>query len=540
MTSIQRNSTETHFDSKTRVTGSVSNSQLCCLNDEPIIYQLPIELLLPIFEWALKEWYYSHGSMYYRHLCALSTVSTRWHYIIQHSPRLWTTVPGSIKEEGLRKVLERSSDKLLDIEYNPGGEEEGRCPEEHITTFFDILGPASARWRTLNLTTSVSKDRAREFLQLSAPNLEQLTFEDHQSPRWGMENVDLFSGNCPNLKDIHIYGATCTWDQAAFKGLEALKLSDVSFSSVGPILDLIRPLPQLRKLEFLHCHINEDVQASIQPVLLPNLQFLRVEFDNAGLIPYTEQFLSRISASPSCPLYVSFADLDDDDDEDYADIFCKWIFGRQTEAVLAGLQGLKLSFATAEGENDDGLLDFEIFSDSASIKGGFNGYRFEEYVFLMAYIQGLFQRSAASETFAQMTLSGDAANLLYSSELIAPFTDLPPITKLELVKPVWASLNTSKEDVSEDSELSPGPPSFYSAINNIILRAVSPDSILDIILGILGDPRERTLPMTECRVKTLDHVEIYVAEKDFVEAEAAVEVLRNDLRIEKVDLYVVL
>ncbi|KAG8929780.1 hypothetical protein FRC01_003775 [Tulasnella sp. 417] len=537
MTSIQRNNTETHFDPKTGVTDSQSTNLLRRSNDEPTIYQLPIELLLPIFEWALKEWYYGHGSIYYRHLCALSTVCTRWHSIIQHSPQLWATVPGSIKEEGIRKVLERSSDTLLDIEYNPGKEEGGRYPDGHITPFFDILGSASGRWRTLNLTKSVSEGQTRKLLLLPAPNLEQLTFEDHQSPRQGMENVDFFGGNCPKLKDIHIYGLTCKWDQAAFKGLEALKLSDISFDSVAPILDIIRPLPLLRRLEVLNCHISEDAPASTQPVSLPNLQFLRVEFDNTGVITYTEQFISRISASPSCPLYVSFADLDDDDDC-YADAFCQWLFGRQTKAVLASLRSLKLGFTVTEGPRDPSLLDFELFSDSVAVKGGFNGYRFEEYVSLMAYIQGLFQRSATSETFTQLTLSGDAANLLYSSELIAPFTDLPPITKLELVKPVWDSLSSSKEDASEES--SPRPPSSYSAIKDIILRAVPPDSILDIILGTLGDLRERTLPMKECRVGTLDYVEIHAEEKDFREAEAAVKVLRNDPRIGKVNLYIAL
>ncbi|KAG8929781.1 hypothetical protein FRC01_003776 [Tulasnella sp. 417] len=534
MTSIQGTDMETLLDSKNGVNGSKSTNQLSRLNDDLIINQLPIEIFLPIIEWVLKKWYYGHGLVYYRHLCALSAVCTRWYSMVQHSPQLWTTVPGAIKEEGLKKILQRSSDKLLEVEYNGVGEE-GEGYAEHLTKLLDILGSASGRWRTLNLTTSSSNVRIRDFLQLPAPNLKRLSFEDHQPSESGMDNIEFFGGNCPNLKDIHIYGATCNWFEPVFKGLDFLKLSDITFDTVAPILDLIRPLSQLTRLDIRDCHISEDVPEGTQPVSLPNLQFLRVEFDNIGLITYTEQFLSHLSASPSCPLYVSFADLDDNDDC-YADAFCRWLFGRQTKAVLEGVQSLTLGFTITE--SDENLLHFELLSGSTSVRGGFNGYRLEEFIPLMVNIQSLFQRSTASETFTKLVLSGFGANHLYSSELIAPFTDLPPITNLELVKPVWNSLNSSEEDLSE--ELGPSPPSPYSTIRNITLREVSPDSILDIVLGALGDLRERTLPMKECRVEALDYVEIHIEQKDFSRTEAVAEVLRNDPRIGKVDLYVAL
>ncbi|KAG8929783.1 hypothetical protein FRC01_003778 [Tulasnella sp. 417] len=539
MTSIQRKDTEKLFEPKNRVNGSESTVQLCRSNDKPFIHRLPVELLLQIFECAVEAWYYSHDSTYYRHLCTFSRVCIRWYSIIQRSPRLWTTVPGSIKEEGLRKILQQSLDKLLDIQYHPGKEEEY---SERDQTFYNVLGPASGRWRTLNLTVNNSGMDTCGFLQLPAPNIKQLSFEDIQWTGLGLGDAEFLGGNCPYLKDIHISGVTCEWSQAAFMRVENLKISETWFESVAYLLDIIRPLPQLRRLEICdcicNCDPNEGVIPEPQTVSLPNLQFLRVEFwliDNVMTPP--EQFLTHLSAPPPCPLYVTFLDLDQDDDGSFVDTLCDWLFGRQTRAVLEGVEYLKLGFARPD-EDLGGSVDFELFSGAANVKGGFKGSRIKDIQYVLECIQGVFQRSNASETFTKLTLSGGGAILLNHSQIISQFKDLPPITHLELVEPVWPLENSPSENISED--LTSCTPSAFAMIKNVTLREVSPDAVLDIVLGVLGDPQERTPPMSECRVETLDHVEIHVEVKDFHKAEAVMELLRNEPRIGKVDLYVAL
>ncbi|KAG8930426.1 hypothetical protein FRC01_002794 [Tulasnella sp. 417] len=527
MTSIQRTDAETHMDSENGVPTPR-------LNVGPIINQLPIELLLQIFEFALGPRDHDHGSEYYRHLCTLSGVCTRWYSIIHHSPQLWTIVPGIIKEEGLRKILERSSGKHIDIKCNH--------KEVHFPTYFNVLGSASERWRSLGLTTSRTvalEHQTHDFLQLPAPNLERLSFENSHWYSVNMRNVEFFRGNCPNLKEIHISGVTCEWTQPAFKGLEILKLSYVFFDSVGPILDLIRPLSQLRKLEIHKCKTNEELPEPTQPVSLPNLQLLRVEFNDQWRVKIpTKQFLDRISAPPACPLYVSLDNYEPEEEGSVAETFCEWLFGRQTKAVLEGVEGLKLDFSHSDDDMSS-LVTFKLHSGSAKINGGFTSSHTEDGLHVLEYIQGLFQRSSTLEGFTELSVSGNRAEILNNSEIIASFKGLPPITHLELIQPEWFTPSSPSEDIS-DSEGLDSSTAPYSKIKNVVLWEVPPDRILDIVFGALGDSRERTPLISEWRVEDLDHVEIHVDGRDFHEAEAVVVVLRNDPRIGKVDLYVAL
>ncbi|KAG8930429.1 hypothetical protein FRC01_002797 [Tulasnella sp. 417] len=516
------------------VTGSEPTNQLLHVNDEPIVDQLSIELLLSIFEYALGPCDHDYGWRYYHRLCALSRVCARWYSIMKHSPQLWTTVPGFIKEGGLRKILERSSGKHIDI----------KCNHEavHFTTYFDILDSASERWRTLSLKTSRTvalEHQTHDFLQLSAPNLERLSFQiSHWNPV-DMRNVEFFRGNCPNLKEVHISGITREWSQAAFKELEVLKLSYVDFDSVGAILDIIRPLSQLRKLEIYNCKIDEELSASSRPVSLPNLQLLRVEFHPEGEVKIPiEQVLNRILAPPACPLYISFDNYGVEEEGPVAETFCDWLFGRRTKAVLEGVERLTLGFSNSE---DDlcSLVTFKLHSGSANIRGGFKDSQMEHGLYVLEYIQGLFQWASASETFTQLTVSENRADFLNNSEIIASFKRLPPITHLELIRPEWSSHNSPSEATSDSEDLASSTEP-YSTIKHVILWEVPSDGILDIVLGALGDSRERAPLIAEWRVEDLDHVEIHVDERDFHEAEGVVEVLRNDPRIGKVDLYVAL
>ncbi|KAG8930427.1 hypothetical protein FRC01_002795 [Tulasnella sp. 417] len=484
--------------------------QLLRVNEEPIINQLPIELVLQIFESVLGRCDHGHGWTYYhRLLCILSRVCARWYSIIQHSPQLWTTVPGFIEDEALRTLLERSSGNNIDLNCN--------YPVVYFTKCFDILGSASERWRTLSLKTPRNvtlEHKTHDFLQLPAPNLERFSFKSTDWDLVDMRNVEFFSGNCPSLREIEISGVTCEWSQPAFKGLEILKLSYVDFDTVGPILDIIRPLSQLRKLEVYKCVIKEKLSPPTQPVLLPNLQFLRVEFHSDGEVKIpTEQLLNHILAPPACPLYTSLDNYNVVQEGPVAEIFCEWLFGRQTKAVLEGVERLTLGFVSSE-DDLHGLVTFELHSGSAKIKGGFKDSDMGE---------------RASKTFTKLIVSEERAYLLDDSEIIASFQELPPITHLEVIRPEWNNPNSRSEDTSDSDGLA------YSTIKNVVLRKVLPDRILGIVLGALGDSQQYGPLITNWRVEDLDHVEIHV--EAFCEVEAAVEALRNDPRIGKVDLY---
>ncbi|KAG8930430.1 hypothetical protein FRC01_002798 [Tulasnella sp. 417] len=479
---------------------SEPTNQLLRWNDEPIINQLPIELLMMIFESALGPRDHGHGSVYYRHLCALLKVCTRWYSIVRHSPQLWVTVPGAITEDGLRMILERSSGKHIDIECNHDG--------VHFTTFFDILGSVSG----LAHPQCHEDGYGRSNLQLSATPSSQ--FGATKLPKQLLG---------PDRRE------------PAFKGLEVLKISTEYFESLEPILDIIRPLPQLRKLEIDDCVIEGEVSTPIQPVSLPNLQVLRVDFDEREeVISPTKQFLGLVSAPPPCQLYACSRAFDQEDDDSIVATFCEWLFGRQTKEVLEGVERLKVGFGP-----EDGLVTIELLSGSASIKGCFIRWLVKKVIYVLRYIQGLFKQSNATETSTILTLSGEMVYYISNSE-VASFKELPPITHLELIQPEWPSPNSSSEDISDLEDSAPSTGSAFSMIRNVVLREISPDSILDIVLGALGDSRERARPISGWRVEDLDHIEIHVDEKDFHGAEAVVEALRSDPRIGKVDLYVAL
>ncbi|KIO22552.1 hypothetical protein M407DRAFT_27950 [Tulasnella calospora MUT 4182] len=555
MTGTQVTDTEMQFDSKNGASESIN--QLRHLNDTPVINQLPIELLLWILESVLAPWYYGYGPIYYGHLCALSEVCSHWYSIVQHSPQLWTTVPGNIREEGLRKVLDRSSGKLLHVEY---GSQLGYRLQYDVPHFVDFVGAVSSttrRWRTFILDPSDHPgDRPGDFLQFPAPNLERLEIRNDFG--WEMEDVELFGGICPNLKHIDLNRAEFNWSQTAFKGLETLKLSEVTFNSIETILDVIRDIPQLKTLDIHYCYVSEKLPSNTQPVSLPNLQFLRAEFyefdSNDGLPYLTELFLRHISVPPQCPLYTSLAEIKDKGDS-FVATFCEWLFGRQTKEVFQGVESVKLGF---DLKNDaHGAVNLELFSGSTSIKGGTRGLG-KDFQYVLKYIQGIFQQSHVSEPFTTLKLIGCGFGLFNDSRLIGPIKDLPPITCLELEQPSpgrsedvdwsedadWseaAEVNEgveSSEDVHDGSVLCTASP--FSTVKSLILREVSPDDILGIVLEALGDPQARSHSMSQFRLGKLDYVEVHVDENDFTKVEAVVEVLRNDPRIGKVDLYVTL
>ncbi|KAG9043832.1 hypothetical protein FS837_009073 [Tulasnella sp. UAMH 9824] len=297
----------------------------------------------------------------------------------------------------------------------------------------------------------------------------------------------------------------------------------------------MRNMPQLKRLEICDCDVvRDEVPPNTQPVSLPSLQFLRVEFNNKrGVLFATEQFLDHILAPPQCSLHISLANIDDEEDS-IIGTFCEWLFGGPTKEVLEGVESFKLGFDISR-EGADRSLNFQLLSCSANVEGGISRYWSWDVQYVLEYIQGLFQRSRSSKSFTTLTLSRREADLLNDSQIIASLEELPPVTHLELIEPLWPS---TSEDISNG--LAPRTPSPFSTIKCLILREVPPKDMLEIVLGVLGDPQARVHPMSKCRVAYLDSVEVHVEQEEFDEVEAVAEILRNDPRIGKVDLYVAL
>ncbi|KAG8929776.1 hypothetical protein FRC01_003771 [Tulasnella sp. 417] len=182
---------------------------------------------------------------------------------------------------------------------------------------------------------------------------------------------------------------------------------------------------------------------------------------------------------------------------------------------------------------------FELLSGSADLRGGIRGFRPKDLHYILEYIHRIFRRSPPPKAFTTLRLDGYAVELLNNGQFSMPYKALPPITHLELVEPVWCSHESSSKEVSEGPV--PCIASSFSALRRLVLQGTSPDSILDIVLGVLGDRQRGAHSMSECRVENLDHVEIHIWEEpDLTKAEAVVGILREDSRIGRVDLHVIL
>ncbi|KAG8945258.1 hypothetical protein FRC04_001098 [Tulasnella sp. 424] len=466
---------------------TVSVNQLRCSDGAPPVHQLPTELLLHIFQSVL---HLQHpGPNYYRNVCTLSEVCIRWCFVIQNSPQLWKTVWADLKEEGLRKVLQRSSGHLINVEFSisPMGIEQDS--EEYWEALLRTLGSVSERWCTLVLNglEYVCEDSIKDILQLPAANLERLVLDD----------------DCVEL--------------------------DISDIDMKTVLDILREFPQLRRLEVCDSDVSHDIPAGTQPVSLPHLQVLQVTFDDdSEPTNATGQFLDHISAPLHCALYACpFHGWDRADPLSAA--FGKWLFGRQTHAVLEGLNGLELRLGRMQ--NSGYFLAFDLFSGSSTISGGVK--RAKEAPKALVCIGHVLQRPRKPDVFTTLKISGGAVQILIKrAKLISQLNRLPPITRLELVALRKTSQHTGIKNLFRGF--------LFSKVERLMVRRTAPDIVMKIVRAALPEHGAGTNSAAGNTMKCLDYLEIHVEGRYFDQAEKVVEVLRDNPRIGKVDLYVTL
>lgn len=388
------------------------------------------------------------------------------------------------------------------------------------------------RWRTLSLNCLGvdSEGPIKAFLQAPAPNLERLVLDDGEM-ELEIPDVELFVGNSPKLEDVRVVGVACKWSHITFKGLKRLHLSYIFFDSVKPILDIIRDCPQLHTLEVLDCNIGDDNLPTVKSVWLPNLQVLDLGLDDTlEPISATEHFLDHVSAPPHCALYVTPFEIRDED-AFFKATFGGWLCGRQTPAVLEGIEGLELRLGSSQGHERS--LYFDLFSGPSTIKGGVRGCGTKEATQTLACIWSVLQQSRTWEPTITIKVFRGGATFLKQTDFTSQLNRFPPITRLELE----ALLSHSEyEDIFHGPPLHTG--SLFLMVRHITFRGMPPGVVMNIVQSALRGPAAETGSASGTRIDHLDHVEIHVREQDFLNAEKVVEVLRNNKKIGKVSLYV--
>ncbi|KAG8929784.1 hypothetical protein FRC01_003779 [Tulasnella sp. 417] len=453
-------------------------------------------------------------------------------------------ISADVKEEGFKKVLQWSSGRLIDVtcEISPLGV--GQNSDEYLGEFLDSLGTIIGRWRTLDLTClgDAHERSVRDVLGLPALNLERVVLHD-ELLELDISDVELFGGDSPKLKDVRIVGMACGWSQEAFKGLENLHLSWVSFDGVEPILRILRDSPQLQKLAICECDIAGNSPGPTQPVSLPNLRILYIALDDdEEQTPPTERLLNLISAPLSCALYTTIFGIEEEEEgeEEEEDSlkarFEKWVFGRQSQKVLEGLDGLEMHLG---GSQVPGCyLEFSLSSGCSSINGGVRAWDTGEAVHAISCVQNMLQRSLVLEIFTTLTISSSGVPYFEDRNFVSQFNRLPPITHLELVGLSSLSESALLGEIFCGSTLD--TPSPFATVRHFTFREMHLDIVSGTIQAALGNPETETGSTSKTQIDRLDHLEVHVEEKEFARAEQVVKALRECPRIGKVDLYVVL
>lgn len=499
------------------------------MNSAPPVHQLPIELLLYVFQSVIKP---LPSPDCYRRVCRLSEVCGRWFSVVQNSPQLWSRISADVKAEGFKKVLQRSSGHLIDItcEISPPGL--GQNPEEHLEVFLSTLSAMTERWRILDLKClgDAHESSVKDALQLPASNLERLVLDD-EILEFDISDIELFGGDCRNLKDVRVVGVHCGWSQAVFKGLENLHLSWVDFSGVERILDILRDCPQLRKLEICECSFVNDTTSTIQPVSLPDLQILHINEGDVGPTSATDQILNLVLAPSDCTLYTKIFDIEDEGDSRRIRLE-KWLLGRQPQRVLEGLNNLELHLGGSQ--LPECYMAFTLSSGCSAIKGGFRAWSTWEATHAMKSIENIRQRSRVSEIFTALKISSSGLSYFENSDFVSHFNRLPPISHLELVD----LSSPSESDVITDVLLGSGPGavSHFATIRHLSFRETHLDILSGIVQAALGTPETETGSKSKDQMDRLYHLEIHVEAPEFARAEQVVETFRKNSRIGKVVL----
>ncbi|KAG9034360.1 hypothetical protein FS837_002230 [Tulasnella sp. UAMH 9824] len=457
--------------------------------------------------------------------------------MVQNSPQLWTRISADIKAEGFKKVLQRSSGHRIDItcEISPLGL--GQNPEEHLEDFLSTLGAITDRWRTLDLKClgDAHEHSVKDALRLPASNLERLVLDD-EIMELDISDIELLGGECPNLKDIRVAGVQCRWSQVAFKGLENLHLSWVTFSSVGPVLDILRDCPQLRKLEICECTFVNNVPSTTQPVSLHGLQILHLDIDeDVGPTSAIDELLNFISAPLHCALYNKIFAVNE---EEYCRKirFEKWLFGRQPQSVLEGLDGFELHLGGSQLSGC--FMEFTLSSGCSVITGGFRAWDTCEAVHAMGFIETMRQRLCVTGIFTTLKISSSGVSYFGSRDFVSQLNRLPPISRLELIDFSSPAESDVIADVFLGSDAEAAP--HFATIKHLSFRETHLDIVSGIVQAALRKPETETDSKSKDQMDHLYHLEIRVKEPEFARAEQVVEALRKNPRIGEVDLYVVL
>lgn len=238
-------------------------------------------------------------------LIRLTLVCQRWRTTVEGMPTLWSRITGNETVAHLRKGLEMSKQRRLDIDY----EERGADIAQRI--FFKEVGPHIARWKSFVAILSSGQFPLGELETKPAPVLERLHLVNNYWQVWERP-VTLFGGAPapPTLKEFRARAIRIALHPLRLGQMRSFKLEYHSLATTAEITTVLQGSPDLDKVEL--SVVGERYQKNLalvkDTIRLPLLTDLRIYHlpQHVAL-----QILSNIFAPSLRTLHITLLDSED-------------------------------------------------------------------------------------------------------------------------------------------------------------------------------------------------------------------------------------
>lgn len=262
------------------------------------VHKLPTELLTDIFEITLNltldGTFEDLLTSRYQRLLKLSSVSTAWNNVINHTPALWSIVDEYCPKRLLPTILQRSGKYPLEITSTS-------MPESVVYSEFHIqMTNHMRRWRTARITVVDGQELPPAALHGPAPLLETLELAV-MSPLADDPVLELRPDSFPKLCHIRLIGVPVRdWRFSGFTGLRSLTIGNTlpSGPSSQEILEILGMNP---RTETVHIYGLRETSGALSaagrpPIVLGRLRTLVLQ---SLLPPHFDALLQSIHA-PAC------------------------------------------------------------------------------------------------------------------------------------------------------------------------------------------------------------------------------------------------
>lgn len=266
----------------------------------PPICQLPIELIIGIFQLALPEipfvsgYPYIYSRSYIRTLYLIRSVTRRWRGIIDGVPSFWTTIDSTFPPHINEASILRSSNLPLSIIYrHPQLPHEIQNPS--ATEFLKTIAHTRPRWSTVALDL-YHPATISDYLGAPLPLLQTVAVRDLTYTDQSAAPVELLGGNTTNLRFVVLSGVSIHWRMGSFVRLKHLSLGHNAGDGMkgSYLLNVLDASPGLQVLKLKGISTTTPPPSPI--TTLHHLKYIKLYYCDIELV----EWICHQIRAPSC------------------------------------------------------------------------------------------------------------------------------------------------------------------------------------------------------------------------------------------------